>query len=161
MKALLICSLFLLSTTAFSQEIFVIKKSMNPKNVLHYKANVTACKLKSPAVLPYWIMGEENGQVEGLTTKEVTYFSPKIAYAKETEADFLIGAMEKMGSKIPDKSVRVRIENCKPKAFLEINGREIQVTEIFVNVNFMMSVKYMIITGLAPNGLKVTHRIDN
>lgn len=161
MKFLLISSLFLLSATAFAQDIFLVKKSMNPKNVLHFKAEVVGCKLKTPAVSAYWIMGEQDGHVEGLTSKEQPYFSPKITYAKETEADFSIGAMEKMGSQIPDKSIRVRLENCKPKAFLDFEGQEIQLTEIYVSVNLFMSVKYMTISGLAPNGQRVSHRIDN
>lgn len=161
MKMLLISTLFLLSATSLAQDIFVMKKSLNPKNVLHFKAEVANCKLKTPAVSVYWIMGEEDGHVEGLTSKEAPYFSPKISYAKETEADFSIGAMEKMGSQIPDKSIRVRLENCKPKAFLDFEGQEIQLTEIYVSVNLFMSVKYMTISGLAPNGQKVTRRIDN
>lgn len=161
MKLLLLSSLFLLSTTAFAQDIFVVKKSMNPANVLHFKVEVAACKLKTPAISAYWIMGEQDSHVEGLTSKEVPYFSPKITYAKETEADFSIGAMEKMGSQIPDQSIRVRLENCKPKAFIDFAGQEIQITEIYVSVNLFMSVKYMTITGLAPNGQKVSHKIDN
>jgi hypothetical protein len=159
MKALLISSLLMLSATALAQDLFVIKKSMNPKNVLHYKAVVEGCKLKT--VSAYWIMGEDDGHLEGLTSKETSYFQPKISYAKETEADFSIGAMEKMGSKIPDKSIRVRLENCKPKAFLELNGQEIQLTQIDVSVNLFMSVKYMTITGQAPNGEKISHQIEN
>ncbi len=161
MKMLLITSLFLLSVTTFAQDIFVIKKSMNPLNVLHFKAEVEACKLKTPAITAYWFMGEQDGHVEGLTSKEKPYFSPKITYAKETEADFSIGAMEKMGALIPDQSIRLRLVNCKPKAFLDFQGQEIQLTEIYVSVNLFMSVKYMTLTGLAPNGQKVTHRIDN
>ena len=161
MKALLISSLLILSATALAQDIFVIKKSMNPKNVLHFKAEVTACKLKAPAVSSYWVMGEDDGHIEGLLSKELPYFAPKISYTKETEADFSIGAMEKMGSKIPDKSIRVRLEDCKAKAFINLNGQEIQINEIYVSVNLFMSVKYMTIAGIAPNGEKVSHRIEN
>jgi hypothetical protein len=161
MKTLLISSLFMLSATALAQDLFVIKKSMNPKNVLHFKAAVESCKLKNPGVTAYWIMGEKDGHQEGLLSNELPYFAPKISYSKETEADFSIGAMEKMGSKIPDKSIRVRLEDCKPKAFIELNGQEIQLTEIYVSVNLFMSVKYMTIAGIAPNGEKVSHRIEN
>jgi hypothetical protein len=161
MKALLISSLFLMSAAAMAQDMFIIQKSMNPKNVLHFKANVEACKLKSPAVTAYWVMGEEDGHTEGLTSQEKPYFQPKISYAKETESDFSLGAMEKMGSKIPDKSIRVRLENCKPKAFIELNGGEVQLTNINVSVNMFMSVKSMTISGIAQDGSKVSHKIDN
>ena len=161
MKTLFTTVLLLSSLSTFANDLFVIKKNMNPKNVLRYKANVENCKLKSPAVTPYWVMGEEDGHTEDLLEKEKPYFKPKITYAKETEADFSIGAMEKMGSKIPDQSIRVRLENCKAKAFVEFKGQEIQLTEIEANVNLFMSVRYMIISGLKPDGSKFTQKIEN
>lgn len=161
MKALLTAFFLLSSLSGFAQDMFVIKKSMNPKNVLHYKANVAGCKLLSPAVTPYWIMGEEGGHTEDLTSKETSYFAPKDVYQKSADADFTLGALEKMGSKIKDQTIQVRLENCVPKAYLELNGREIQVKEIFVSVSMLMAVKYMTITGIAPNGQQTTVRIDN
>lgn len=160
MKALMALSLFL-TCSAFAQDMFVIKKSLHPKNVLHFKANIKDCKLQSPAVSAYWIMGEDDGHVEGLSSKEKSYFQPKISYAKENEADFGIGAMEEMGSKVPDQSIRVRLENCQAKAYLEVNNSEIKLNEIYVDVNFMMSVNYMNITGQAANGAKVSKKINN
>jgi hypothetical protein len=160
MKALLLMTFFF-GFSSYAQDVFVIKKSMNPKNILHFKANVENCKLKSPAVSSYWIMGEDNGEVEALSSKEKSYFQPKISYTNDTESDFSIGAMEKMGSKIPDQSIRIRLENCKPKAFLEISGKELALSEIFVDVNMFMSVNYMTISGMAPNGQKMSKRIAN
>ena len=150
---------FLISMNAFAQDLFIIKKSMNPKNVLHFKANINNCKLSSPAVGPYWVMGEERGQIEGLTSKEKPYFQPKISYSSSTEADFSIGAMEEMGSKIPDQTIKVRLENCRPKAYLEIDGREIQLTDINVSVTFLMSVREMVISGVSASGAKVSKKI--
>ncbi len=161
MKSLFALALLITSLSSFAQDIFVIKKSMNPKNVLHYKVNVDNCKLKAPAISAYWIMGEEGGGQEVLSSKEKSYFQPKISYSNSSEADFSIGAMEEMGSKIPDKSIRVRLENCKPKAFLEVNGTEVELKDIFVSVNFIMSVNYMNISGISPNGAKITKKIQN
>ncbi len=149
----------LFSVSSFAQDIFVIKKSLNPKNVLHFKVNVNNCKLSSPAISPYWVMGEENGQTEGLTSKEKPYFQPKISYSNSSEADFSIGAMEEMGCKIPDQTIKVRLENCKPKAYLDIDGSEVQLTDINVSVNLFMSVSQMTINGVAPNGSKVSKKI--
>ena len=160
MKALFLMT-FLFSLSSYAQDVFVIKKSMNPKNILHFKANVENCKLKSPSVSSYWIMGEDNGEVEALSSKEKSYFHPIISYSNDSEPDFSIGAMEKMGSKIPDQSIRIRLENCKPKAFLEISGHEVVINEIFVDVNMFMSVNYMTISGIAPNGQKISKRIAN
>lgn len=161
MKALLACALLLSSFSTFANDLFVIKKNMNPKNVLRYKANVENCKLKTPAVSAYWVMGEEDGHTEDLLEKEKAYFKPKISYAKDTEADFSIGVMEKMGSKIPDQSIRVRLENCKAKAFIELKGQEIQLLEIEANVNLLMSMRYVIISGIRPDGTKINHKIEN
>jgi hypothetical protein len=149
----------LFSISSFAQDIFVIKKSLNPKNVLHFKANINNCKLTSPAISAYWVMGEENAQVESLTNKEKPYFQPKISYSNSTEVDFSIGAMEEMGCKIPDQTIKVRLENCRPKAFLEIDGSEIQLTDINVSVNLFMSVSQMTINGVAPNGSKISKKI--
>lgn len=159
MKALLILTALLLSSVSFAQDIFVIKKNHNPKNVLHYKVNVDGCKLKAPAIISYWVMGEEDGHLEGLTRNEGPIYGPRISYQKETEADFSIGAMDKMGSKLPNKTIKVRMENCQAKSYLEINGVEIQLSEILVQVR-LISVQYMIINGTNPSGQKVSHRID-
>jgi hypothetical protein len=161
MKPLFTAALFLLSISAFAQDVFVIKKSMNPKNVLHYKVNIKDCKIQSPAITPYWTMGEDDGHVEALTSKEKSYFAPKNVYEKSSDADFSFGALEKMGDKISDQSISIRLENCKPKAFMEMNGREIQLTEIYVSVSMLMSVKYMEITGLTSNGARLKTKINN
>ncbi|MBA2403759.1 MAG: DUF4833 domain-containing protein [Bdellovibrionales bacterium] len=161
MKAIFTAALLLSSLSLFAQDLFVIKKSMNPKNVLHYKANVAGCKLQSPSVTPYWVMGESGGHTEGLTSREKPYFAPKDVYERATDADFTFGAMEKMGSKITDKTVQIRLDNCVPKAYLDLNGGEIQITEIYVSVNMLMSVKYMTITGVKSDGTKTTVRINN
>ncbi len=160
MKSLLTTIVLFASFSSFAQDVFVIKKNMNPKNELHFKAEVDSCKLKSPAVSAYWVMGEQDGHTEGLTSKEKPYFQPKISFSNSVDADFTIGAIEKMGKKLPDQIISVRLENCKPKAFLKIDGQEIQITEIFAQVNILMSVKYMNITGISPNGQKISHKIE-
>jgi len=161
MKFTLLLAVSIISTVASANEIFVLKKSFNPKNVLHFKANVEGCKLKNPAVTNHWIMGEEKNQVEGLTNSEKPYFQPKITYQNDTEADFGMGAIDKMGSRIGDKSIRIRLDNCKAKAFIDINNQEIQLTEIFANVGLLMNVKSMTIKGIAPDGRAVSVKIDN
>lgn len=170
MKALLLSTLFLVTTTAFAQDAFVIKKSYNPKNVLHYKANVVNCKLTKPtgkttAVSAYWIMGEDDGETVPMNTKEKESFLPKVSYEKETELDFSIGALNDM-QEVTDKSIEIRLVNCKPKAFLEIDGQEIMLTQIYADVStgfgwsgFTMTTNYMNITGYAPNGTKTVKKI--
>lgn len=160
MKALLIASLMICSTMSFANDLFVVKKNKNPKNILHYRANLQSCTFKNPPVSQQWIMGEEDGHVEGLTGIEKSVYQPRITYQKDSEVDFTIGAMDKMGSKLPNKKIRVRIENCKAKAYLEIKGQEIQLREIFANVG-LVSVTSVTIKGTAPNGSSVSHTIEN
>ena len=160
MKALLIASLMICSTFASANELFIVKKNKNPKNTLHYRANIESCTFKSSPISQQWIMGEEDGHVEGLTGMEKSVYQPKITYQKDTEVDFTLGAMDKMGSKLPNKKIRVRIENCKAKAYLEIKGQEIQLKEIFANVG-VVSVSSITITGVSPGGSVVTHKIEN
>ena len=159
MQNLLIATLLLVSTIATAQDIFHIKKNHNPKNELHYKANIVDCKLKVPAVIGYWVMGEEDGHLEDLTRNEGPIYKPRISYQNEVEADFSIGAMDRMGSKLPNKTIKVRMENCQPKSYLEINGVEIQLSNIYVQVK-LISVDYMILYGTNPAGEKVSHKID-
>lgn len=160
MKSLFTAVILLASFSTFAQDVFVIKKNLNPKNTLHFKAQVDSCKLKRPAVTAYWVMGEEDGHTEAVAENEKPFFQPKISFANSLDADFTIGAMEKMGKKLSDQNITVRLENCKPKAFLEFDGQEIQITEIFVQVNMLMSLKYMNISGIAPNGQRISRRIE-
>jgi hypothetical protein len=160
MKTILTAAVLMVSFSSFAQELFVMKKSLNPRNVLHFKANVENCKFKHPAITNYWVMGETDGHIEGLAENEKAYFQPKVTYQKEKELDFTMGAIERMGSKLEDNSIRVRLVNCKPKAYIDIKHQELQLTELYVSVNLFMSVKYMNITGIAPNGSKITHRIE-
>lgn len=159
MKNLFLISLFVISSTSYAQDILKITKNKTPKNELHYKANIDGCKFKTPAVSGYWILGEERGQTEDLTRSELSMYQPRISYQKESEADFSIGAMDRLGSQLPDKTIKVRLENCQPKAYLEIKGQEIQITDIYVQIQFI-SVKYMILSGTSSDGQKFSHRID-
>jgi hypothetical protein len=83
-------------------------------------------------------MGEDGGHIESLASKEMPDFVPKVSCAKKNEADFSFGAIEKMGAKITNKTISIRLEKCKSKAFLEIKGQEVQLTEIYVSVILFM-----------------------
>jgi hypothetical protein len=161
MKSILFSALSLFSSLCLADDIFVIKKTMNPKNELHYEALVKDCKLIKPTIKPYWVMGEEDGHHEDITKMEQPFFHPRITYISDTETDFSFGAMDKMGSRLPDKNIRVRLEDCKPKAYIEIKGQELQLLEINVKMGLLMSVKSMSVIGVAPNGTRVTHSYSN
>lgn len=159
---LILCALALtISQTALAEDIFVIKKTTNPKNVLHFSADTKDCKLLKPSVKPYWVMGEEDGHKEDITKTERAFFQPRITYISETETDFSFGAMDKMGERLPDKTVRVRIEKCQAKAYIDFKGREIQLKEIFVKMGMLLNVKELTIKGVAPDGSSINHFFEN
>lgn len=160
MKAFFALLIMSFAVSAMAQDIFVIKKSKRVKNVLHFQANVANCKFKNPSITNHWIMGEENGQVEAINKSEKPYFSPKISYTNDTETIFSMGALEKLGNKLGDTNVRVRIVNCKAKAYMEIKGQEININEIFVNVNMVMMPQDITIKGIGPDGSKFSVTID-
>lgn len=159
MKNILLISALLVSSVSFAQDILRITKNKTPKNELHYKANIENCKFKTTAVSGYWLMGEEDGHLEDLLRSELKMYAPRVSYQKENEVDFSIGAMDRLGNQLPNKTIKVRLEDCAPKAYLEVNGVELQLTDIYVQIQFI-SVKYMILTGTLPDGSKYSHRID-
>ena len=161
MKVLFCTIALTLSQFAIAEDIFVIKKTSNPKNVLHFSAETKNCKLLKPAIKPYWVMGEEDGHKEDITKTEKPFFQPRITYISDTETDFSFGAMDKMGERLPDKTIRVRIENCQAKAFLDFRGREIQLKEIFVKMGLLLNVKELTVKGVAPDGEAINHLFEN
>jgi Domain of unknown function (DUF4833) len=161
MKYLLFSILLLTSFSTLAESVFVFKKNINPKNILHFKAHVQDCELKSPAISAFWVMGEKNGQIESLSGKEIEYLKPKITYLKKDEVDFTIGAIEELEGKISDEKISVRLENCNAKAFIELDGKEIQLKEININLGAFMSVEDVTLSGLSQDGRQIKKKIEN
>jgi hypothetical protein len=149
------------SYSAFAEDLFVIKKTSNPKNVLHFSAETKDCKLLKPSIKPYWVMGEEDGHKEDITKTEKPFFQPRITYISDTETDFSFGAMDRMGDRLPDKTIRVRIEKCQAKAYIDFKGREIQLKEIFVKMGLLLNVKELTVKGVTADGSAINHIFDN
>jgi hypothetical protein len=161
MKLVLSVLALLLSQLVMAEDIFVLKKTSNPKNVLHFSAETKDCKLTKPSVKAYWVMGEEDGQKEDLLKIERPFFQPRITYISETETDFSFGALDKMGERLPDKTIRVRVEKCQAKAFIDIKGREIQLKEIFVKMGLLLNVKELTVKGIGADGSAINYYFDN
>lgn len=161
MKRILFVLSLSLSQLVMAEDIFVIKKTSNPKNVLHFSAETKDCKLVKPSVKAYWVMGEEDGHKEDLLKTERPFFQPRITYISETETDFSFGAMDKMGERLPDKTIRVRIEKCQAKAFIDFKGREIQLKEIFVKMGLLLNVKELTVKGIEADGSAINHFFEN
>lgn len=153
----------LLSSNAFCHEVFKFTKSFRPKNVLHFSVNTKDCRIadKSP-IINYWIMGEEKGQKEGLTKDEKKLFTPEIIRENGHELEFIIGEMgELCEDPIIKSPILVRMIDCKPKAFIRINGEDIELKEIYADISLLrQKIKYLVITGKRPNGKLIKHRID-
>lgn len=142
--------LFPLSTMANS--IFTVSKTYKEKNVLHYEAAIKSCKFVSPFVSAQWKMDEERGQREGLNSTERKYLQPKVTYAKDKEFDFTLDAVKEL--KVPGdsfKNIKVRLINCKARAFSEYQGQEIELTNINLKMS-LLSVSGATITGKRSDG---------
>ncbi|MGE3611485.1 MAG: DUF4833 domain-containing protein [Bacteriovoracaceae bacterium] len=157
-------SIFIVLTTfsSFASELFTVQKSYNPNNVLHYKANIEKCALRTPSVDSYWIMGETDGHREVLSPKEVRYFAPKISLESEYEALFSIGALEVIGKDFPNKNIQIRMEGCEAKAYAEINGQYLQLKNIYVAGRITITLNwityYMIVTAIDAAGVEQTFK---
>lgn len=149
-----ILTLLALTTLAHADDIFVLKKSRNKLNVLHFAATVEKdCTFpKSGAVKAYWIMGEDGGGELALNSKEKSYFQPKAIYNSEKEVRFTFGALNQMGSSLDKNEVEVHIENCKPVAYINIDHQEVKLKEIYANVNMLMMPNDFTIKGKTSNG---------
>lgn len=150
----LICSLLLASTvSASTSDLFVVRKSYNEKNVLHYYATVENCAIQT--IYARWTMGEQDGHQEGLSFFEKPHFNPKRTGYSAKMVTFTIGALEKMRGKVPDTEISVELENCKPKAFVDVDHREVELKEIYVEGNrtgLGFNTKSMVVKGRYANG---------
>ena len=160
MKSLCLLLALSFSFSALAQDIFVVKKSKRILNVLHFKANVDKCNFKSPPVKNNWVMGEEEGHEEQLSSQERPYFTPKFSYVSDTEATFTMGALEKMQKKFKVKEINVRLVNCKPKAYIELQDQEVQIQEIFVQVNALMMPLNVTVKGKYADGSPAAVKLE-
>ena len=143
---------FLIPSMSFANALFTVSKTYKEKNVLHYKAVVKNCKLVAPYVTTQWVMGAEKGQLEGLTNQEKKFFEPKVGYAKDTEADFTLGAMKELNLGANDfKKITIQMKGCKAIAVSDYKNDEITVKNIHLQAS-LLSVSGATITGTKANG---------
>ncbi len=149
------------------QTLFLFKKNLNPKNVLHYSVDMNAanCALtanKNVYVTPYWVMGESDGHIEGLTSKETKIFTPVVSYmnAAKTELDFNVAAVDLIKQHIPNPEISVKTSKaargCVAKAYMDVDNLEIEIKEIYISGSITWTLDwktdYLVITGLKPDG---------
>jgi hypothetical protein len=161
MKLFLTLSLVILSFNSLAQ-VLVLKKNVNPQNVLHFNAQVENCRIVDPAVQAQWLMGSKGGKVEGLNSVERPLLSPQVLKNKGTEAEFTFGAIEEHNSALPDNRITIRMEKCQPRAYINTDRGEMQLTEIYAHLGGMLNnkLRYMQLTGKDSSGKPVSIRLD-
>lgn len=165
MKTVLLIALSLCSLTAFSQSFLQVKKSFNPKNVLHVSAEVEECKLVEPYVTSYWIMGEAKNKVAKLNVFEKPQFSPEIIAVEGDVVKFTAKALQNANINPVYKILNLRLINCQPHVFVDFNGRELELKEIFADAKLFYKgkpvfINYVIIDGQYSDGEKFNKKVD-
>lgn len=150
-----------MSTQVFSKDIFVMTKSIREKNVIHYDVKVKDCKLANKPISAFWILGEKSGEVQQLKKDEIPKFAPEIVRENSQELEFTLGAFNEIDNEIVDNPILVKLVNCEPKAFIKINGQDIELKEIHAKISILkMGVKYLLIKGKKADGSAFSHKID-
>jgi hypothetical protein len=136
-------------------------KSIRERNVIHYDVRVSNCRLADNPITAFWILGEREGQIQQLTPSEIPKFRPIIVRENSQQLEFTLGVFREIEDPIVDNPILVKLVDCVPKAFIRINGTEIELNEIWAKISILrMGVRYLLIKGKAPNGTRVTHRIE-
>lgn len=142
-------------------DTFLITKSFNTKNVLHYEAIINECRLVKPFVDVYWIVGEKQGEEAKLNVFQGS-LAPKVISANDYEARFTLKALKKIDVPGSDNTFVTRIDNCKAKTYVVINGEEIELREIYADaeLGFGVTVNYIIIKGIKPDHTEFKFKIN-
>jgi hypothetical protein len=177
MKYLLLAMSFLTSAAfAGEKDLFVFKKSYNPLNVLHYAVNLDEnCNLKTFSngsyVKAYWVMGESDGHIEGLTNRELKAYAPTMTFinTQKDEMDFKVAAINELEDYIPNPIIKVQTDKkadqtCEAKATMVIDSKDITLKEVYTNgkftITFNWKTYYMTITGINPDGSKFFKKLE-
>lgn len=146
------------------QNLFIVKKNINPGNYFKVDAQVnSSCQLVPYAngkyIEGYWIMGEEQGQRQSMSILEERSFNKaRVSYinSTRTEVDFIPANMELARKYFsnPVIHLRSRLKNgvCGLEAIMDINGQEIKLKQLDVNVSKFLSINYVTVKGTRPDG---------
>jgi hypothetical protein len=160
---------------AETKDIFLFKKSYNPKNVLHYSIKLSEdCQFQAfpdgAYVNPYWIMGEENGQIESITKLERKAYLPLIKSidSSRTKMEINLSAINEIKNPLVDLSISILAQRtqkgCVAFASMNIDGQEVTLEEFYVEGKFNMllswKTNYLLIKGRNQAGLKVSKKLE-
>lgn len=173
-KLLLTPLVLLLSTSIFAAKeatILKVSKTMNSKNVLHYKVNYDeeTCELTSD-VFAQWKMDEEDGRWKPLEESMGMIkgpLLPKILSKSVYEVEFVTDSMKEFQDKkiLSNDLVRVNIESadngCKLSNEVDVKGRTLSVEQLHTKVTMFGNVKWVQIIGRDSDGKKVNLGFDD
>lgn len=133
-----------LTANAAGTRLFQITRSLN-RNIVCYDLNLTGggINTKNP-IHVYW----ENHEAHPGQTSELSYVQRKMAFgytkksASANEAVIVLTAY-------PKRNVRISKRNGKWEAFVSINGKECQLTEIYAKAKNAVTVEYIELRGKA------------
>lgn len=161
MKKILLLFLLMVNISVYAEihpnKLFHISKSSN-RNIVCYEAILkgNALNITDP-VHPFWINNEDKKGEE----TELNLIQKKMAYGYKaikstaTEAEITLKAYNK-------RSIKIRQQGGKWRAYIVINGKESLLNEIYVKSKEgnSMIVEYIILKG-SLNGASVQEKVVN
>lgn len=144
---------------ATPQRLFFVQRTGNT-NTIVYDANTIdngrTFNAKQP-ILVYWLRYDEQGQ-----TAPLNYLQRTLAYGVEVKANGRADEFEFNVVSYPKRKLRLYLESGKPRASIEINGRQAWLTRVFVKiegkkVGLVPNVKYVELFGLDPASGKAVY----
>lgn len=161
MKNLMIASLLLMTSQVFATDVFLITKSIREKNAIHYDIKVKDCRMTDKALSAFWILGEKSNSFQALTKEEIPKYAPEVIRENGQELEFTVPVFSELNDRSVEKNILVKLINCRPKAFVKIDGNEYELNEIHAKISiFKMGVKYILIKTKKPNGQAFKYKVD-
>lgn len=166
--------LLLLSSPLLATETTILRvsKTINSKNVLHYKVqyNAETCELES-GVYAEWKMDEEDGRWKPLSESMGMIKGPLEPHMKGQnlyEAEFMTESMGDFQKKkiLMSDRVRVLIEQnsqgqCDVKNEVNVQGRVLNLEKIHSKVTMFGNVKWVELSGTDSQGQKYEKRFKD
>jgi lipopolysaccharide assembly outer membrane protein LptD (OstA) len=161
-QTLLLLSLLSPVTLGAEATILKVSKTVNPKNVLHYKVKYDAdtCELSS-GVYGEWKMDEEDGHWKPLSESMSMIrapLEPKMRTQTVYEAEFVTDSMSDFQNKkiLATDRIRVKIEDKEGKCVIsnevDLRGQTVQVNQLHSKLTMLGNVRWVQIISEKPNG---------
>lgn len=156
-----------------SETILLISKTMNEKNILHYKVDFepSKCEFTEEGIKAVWKMNEEDGRWKPLTDSMKMIrkpLMPKIISKSSDEIVFETPSMEELKELniLDEGRVSIRIspgvnQVCEIQTLALIDSEVIDVDRLHSKVSMFGSVKWVQVLGRDLDGKKYTKKFKN